>query len=145
MPLYPRIIAHTPFPLWKRISYRLHANMCSATQTPFLFFTPCSRQPILFLEVPISFLSLRSRFSSGASLTSRSSFLLEDPLFCSRVPDFLLDKPLEVLFPSSRRPFPVDVLILSSESLHLQGAVSLLQRAYDFNVPFTSELSLVLF
>lgn len=50
----------------------------------------------------------------------------EDPI-CSRVPDFLLEKPLTVLIPSSRCTLPLKVLFPSTRDPHLPEAVFLLQ------------------
>lgn len=64
---------------------------------------------------------------------------------CSWDLSSLLEKLVEVWFPSLRRLSPIEILSLSSRSQHLQGADSLLQSAYDFEVLSNSQVPLTLF
>lgn len=109
--------------------------MHSTTRATFsLYITPrplgsdsFPRGVCLRLALEVQIPSLRRHY-----LQSLDS-LLEDALFSRGSGS---TEALEVLFPSSRRLLPLQVLIPIWRWLHLQEAVSLLQGAYDFKVPF---------
>lgn len=111
--LITRAIACIPSLLWKRISYPLHVYTCVLQRRPILSldYPLFSRDLIPFLEVPVSHLSLRSRPPPQGAIVFE---VLIHSSKTSRGLDSLPEKPLEVLFPSSRHPFPLKILTPSS-------------------------------
>lgn len=87
---------------------------------------------MLALEVQIS--SLRRTSLQGPDS------LLEDPLFVFFRSCFPSREVSEDPVPSSKFPLSLEVLTPSSRRPYLQGANFILQGAYDFEFPFISEV-----
>lgn len=124
-PSLPRKLTMYPLHAYTYVPWRGPSRIAPCSWGTWFHSSTCLSHARLWIQI----------HSSRRPLSLRFWFRHRRPL-CSRGPDFLLKKPLKIMFSFSKRSLPLEVLISSSRCPHLQGAVFLLHGVHDFEFSF---------